>query len=478
MNRALAADLQPCTKCGETTFQLVDGVSICGGCADAQSRSDQSHEDLSGYLEAFPPFAAEPASGDRAPPRDAVKPWPVLDRAVFHGPAGQFALAADPHTEADPVAVLVTTLVGAGCALHRGTWCLAGNARHPASLFAVIVGATSKGAKGTSGEVASAALEAAAPTFMSERVLGGFGSGEAVVDEVRDPIFNSKGEVVDPGAVDKRLLIFESEFARLLRVASRDGSILSQTIRDGWDGKRLQTRSRGKTAVATGHHICATAHVTLEELRARLTDIETYGGFSNRWLFVLARRSKTIPEGGNVPTDISAFYGARLKVALDKGSNRGEVRRTLAAKARWAELYEEMTADEPGGLLGAVIARDRSQCLRLSLVYALLDESPAIDVEHVEAAWALWRYCRMSAELIFGSSLGHRNLDKLDQALREAGSAGLDGTEQRDLFNRHLSGDELERLRGELEQRGRAVTTAERDTAGRPRLRTIHRSFL
>jgi hypothetical protein len=49
------------------------------------------------------------------------------------------------------------------------------------------------------------------------RIRSGFGSGEASVDEMRDPTDD------DPGPDDTRLVIQESEFARLLRVAGRGG---------------------------------------------------------------------------------------------------------------------------------------------------------------------------------------------------------------------------------------------------------------
>ena len=42
--------------------------------------------------------------------------------------------------------------------------------------------------------------------------------------------------------------------------------------------------------------------------------------------------------------------------------------------------------------------------LRLSVIYAALDGSDMIEVCHLEAALAVWRYCETSAHLIFGDA--------------------------------------------------------------------------
>ena len=139
--------------------------------------------------------------------------------------------------------------------------------------------------------------------------------------------------------------------------------------------------------------------------------------------------------------------------------------RTAEAKVRWAELYAEMAEDDPGGLLGAVIARDAPQCLRLSVAYALLDASRLIDVNHVEAAWAVWRYCRSSAAYIFGEVVGNEIADRLLSALRRAGPAGLTLQQQSDLFGRNVAAEQLAGARAHLSRLG-LVTTGKGDVDG------------
>ena len=56
----------------------------------------------------------------------------------------------DPHTEADPAAVLVQLLVAVGNAAGHRPHVLIGADCHTTNLYAVMVGATSSGRKGTS----------------------------------------------------------------------------------------------------------------------------------------------------------------------------------------------------------------------------------------------------------------------------------------------------------------------------------------
>ena len=54
-----------------------------------------------------------------APPAD----WPAPpDRAAFHGLPGQIVAKIAPHTEADPIAILIQLLVCAGALIGRDAY--------------------------------------------------------------------------------------------------------------------------------------------------------------------------------------------------------------------------------------------------------------------------------------------------------------------------------------------------------------------
>ena len=104
-----------------------------------------------------------------------------------------------------------------------------------------------------------------------------------------------------------------------------------------------------------------------------------------------------------------------------------------------------MGDDDPGGLVGALIARAEPQVLRLSLTYTLADGAEAIDIPHLEAAWAVWQYCRDSVQHLFGQTSGDPDADKLLGALHTAPD-GLDRTQVSKLFTGHRSKRQLDAL--------------------------------
>lgn len=392
---------------------------------------------------------------------------PTLAAAAFHGPIGEFVQAAAPHTEADPAAILASLLVGFGVSLHRGPHMLAGNDRHPCALDVVVVGATAKARKGTSWGPAREVL-ARAELLGGPRVLGGFGSGESFIDAVRD-----KADDDDKDApADTRAVVFESEFARILHVVGRDGSTLGQNIRDAWDGRPLQARSRGKgTVVATGYHVGLVAHITTEELRSALTSTEIYGGTGNRMLWVYAERTRRLPNGGNVPDALIDRCAGELRKALELARKVGQVRRTPGADELWRRLYDEMADDDCAGLVGALTARAEAQVLRLGLVYALASRSQVVDVEHLEAAWALWCYSRDTVDHVFADALGDPTADRILSSLHSLYRQGTDGVTRTEIVSNALAGHtskrEMDRALERLKAKG-LVVTERRETGGRP----------
>ena len=377
--------------------------------------------------------------------------------AAFHGIVGDIVRTIEPHSEADPAALVLLLLAEFGAQVGPRPHAFAGAAEHPARLNVVIVGATSKGRKGTAGREIERVTDAVDPGFARDRRLYGFGSGEALIDAVRGA----------DGNTDNRLLVVEPEFARVLNVCRRDGSTLSQVIRQAWDGGRLSVRSRAGVAVAEDSHVVVVGHISLEELRAKLAESELASGFANRFLYCCARRSKLLPFGGGAPEcDLKAF-SASLASLAGHARTVHRLERTPEADALWGHLYTEMAEDEPGGMLGQVIARDAAQVLRTSVAYALLDGVDEIGVDHVRAAWAIWQYCRASAAFIWADSLGDPVADRLLRAIRDAGELGLDATSQGALFAGHASRRQLDEARKLLLSRG-LITIEAVETGGRP----------
>ncbi|NUQ65462.1 MAG: bifunctional DNA primase/polymerase, partial [Pirellulales bacterium] len=397
-----------------------------------------------------------------AVPLPEAKPWPILDEAAYHGLIGEIVRAIEPESEADPAALLTQTLVSLGSVVGRGPHCVVEGTDHHANINAVLVGKTAKGRKGTSEGRVRQIFQFVDPKWSSDRILAGLVSGEGLVWAVRDPIYKTesvkeKGRIVgteevlaDPGVDDKRLLVIESEFSSVLRVCRREGNTLSPTIRSAWDGGTIRTLAKNSPARATDAHISVVGHITEEELRRSLAEVDCFSGFANRFLWVLVRRSKLLPDGGR-DLDLSRL-AERLAYAVETARSAGRMRRDAAAAKLWRELYADLSR-EIGGLLGAVTSRAEAQVLRLSMIYALADRSPAIAVEHLRAACVVWRYCLASAERIFAGVSTDPVEEQILGAIRQA--PGLSRRELHRALGNHVKATVLVAILARLRDAGR-----------------------
>lgn len=381
------------------------------------------------------------------------QPWPVLDPAARHGLAGEVIENVAPHTESDPVAVLLQYLIMTGNAIGRGPYHRVEGDRHHLNLFGLLVGKSAKARKGTSFGRVRQILEPAASDWLHQRLVSGLSSGEGLIwkvrDELKGPVKTGKGEnvkyvetVIDPGVPDKRLLVIESEFARTMMVIRRDGNTLSPVVRDAWDRGALAILTKNSPAQATGAHISIIGHITTDELRRNLDSTALTNGFANRFLFACVQRANLLPFGGSLDPQTVLELAARTRRTIEGGSRQQHIDFDEAAAALWAEGYAELSKDQPG-LFGAVTARAEPQTIRLATLYAVLDGAPAIGLPHLRAALALWRYCSDSARYIFGDLLGDVVADDILRLLRSCAPAGMSRTELYNAFGRNRSGENI-----------------------------------
>src|SRR5215831_18367144 len=416
-----------------------------GGSRNAISGEGWGMTDTDTFVDASEIFeeVKQKAAAKRQAQAEGI--WPVMDEAAFYGLAGDVVRTIEPDSESDPVAILAQYLTQFGNIVGSAPHFLIENDRHTANLFVTLVGVSAKGRKGTSGSRVRAVAKIADQAWFMERSASGLSSGEGLIYAVRNPLskWNAKEkieETIDPGVIDKRLMVIEPEFAGALAAMERHGNNLSPVIRNAWDGHRLQTLTKNCPLKADGAHISIIAHITETELRSKLTRTDMANGFANRFLFFLVRRSKLLAHGGNLDEAKLMDLGERTKKAVETAHRLGRITMTEAASKAWEAAYPELSADRPG-LLGAVIARAEPQVIRLALVYALLDCTHQIDVVHLEAAMAVWAYCEESATRIFGDSLGDPTADEILLALRRGGS--MTRTDIHHLFGRHRSGEQI-----------------------------------
>jgi hypothetical protein len=353
-----------------------------------------------------------------------------------------------------------------------------GGTKHRANLFAALVGPTASGRKGTAQRAISAQFDGIDDIWSSERVKSGLSSGEGIIFAVRDPVWvkhakkaenneieNQFSELTDQGVADKRLMVIQEEFGAVLRMFERDGNILSNIIRLGWDGESLETMTKNPLK-ATNPHISIIGHISKEELLRHMHTTESVNGFGNRYLWVWVERSKLLPHGGSAPDEELNPLRQRLEKAVVFGSTAGAIEWDAEASSLWEAEYKRLSSPPPG-LIGCMTARAAPIVLRLSLVYALLDCSSEIRVPHLRAALEVWRYCEESTKFIFGDRLGDPTADSILIELRAAGSMGLTRTEINGTLHKNKPAVEIERALTALEE-ARLAKCQSQPTGGRP----------
>ena len=430
-----------------------------------------TREELDGLIAFAPDIQQGPSAQARQEERQLEEaPWPTLNPIALSGLAGDVVRLIEPHTESDPVALLLQFLVSFGNAIGRGPFYQIEGDRHYTNEFLVLVGQSSKGRKGTSAGRIRQVFDVADPEWVKVHTGGGMSSGEGLIWEVRDPIYKMKDgqeELVDKGVSDKRLLCTETEFAQALTVMQRAGNTLSRTVRDLWDRGNVRSMTKNSPAKTTGAHVSIVGHITAGELRTLLDSTSAMNGFANRFMFGCVKRARVLPHGGNLdPRDLQ-LMGAQVMARMNDARSIDRVTMANDAASDWSHIYEHLSEGAPG-LMGAICGRAEAHTLRLALIYALLDGKPHIEPAHLMAALGVWEYCEASARHIFGNATGNPIADEVLRALQGAGEGGLSRTDLRDLFSHTRSASAID---GALQAllRIKRVRTFRADTGGRPR---------
>ena len=447
-----------------------------------------------------------------------VKEWPTLPPEALHGLAGDAVRLATADCEADPAAVLITFLAWFGCACGQPDgstpYLRIGETRHAPRLFAAVVGASSRARKGTSKHPVQRLMDEAhlhassclvslesnnyitnarssenpspsnyeerrkkggdpSPSFTKKEERskcpaseGPLSSGEGIIYRLRDASEETgdDGRPVDKGSADKRLIVVEGELGGVFKVMQRDGSIVSTVLRVAWDGGVIEPLTKTSRIRASNPHLCIVGHITADELKELLTTVDLRNGLANRFLWVMARRTRLISRPKAMPDDAVAALSGRIGAALERATP-GQVAWRASALELWDALYPELTGEREGAW-GYATGRAEAQVPRLALIYALLDGRPVIEPDHLKAANAVWRYCDASARYLFAESAADPVGNKIMDALRAAGGA-MTQTALHATFGRNLPAEKLGTALTLLQEHGR-ITSETRKTSGRP----------
>jgi hypothetical protein len=381
-----------------------------------------------------------------------------MNEAAFIGIAGEIVDIIAPESEASREALLTQFLAAFGNIMGSGAHCPQAG-WHRLNEFLVIVGETSRGRKGTSWKAITNLLEMIDPEWTWNRIVSGIQSGEAIISAVRDPAEeqassvskkpgSAKRSIDDVGVEDKRLLLMEEEFSRLLTSSGRSQNTLSPTIRTAFDNPNvLRVVGKHFPEKATKAHISLIGHITREELKSSLKAVDQENGFANRVIWIASQRSKKLPCPGwiaweNHPTIIKKLREIIEIFSLEVSPKGRRMAFSQPAEALWIDFYNSID-DVRTGVMQKLTARAEAHVLRLSMIYAVLDKSASIEPKHLNAAIAVWSYSEASVKWAFGSSSGNPAADKILEELKRKPN-GMTRTEiQAEVFHRHCPASDL-----------------------------------
>jgi Bifunctional DNA primase/polymerase, N-terminal len=389
---------------------------------------------------------------------------PELDSAALYGPLGEFVRYLQPITEAHPAALLGQSLAVFGNLIggkdqdDPGPGFTVEDSHHKTALYVMIVGESAQAGKGDSWARVHNLFKNVDPSWRSR---SGIQTGEAIIDQLADVEVSQNGEYLRDGkqAVDKRFLVYEPEFARVLHVAHRQGSIVKDILRSLWDTGETESIAKSSHQRVTNGTLSIVGHITKADMENDMEAVDLVNGFGNRFLYVHSERTQYLPSAQSLSkSDIRKLTQPfRYALKFSQGYNcPAEYQFTKEAGALFEDLgrqwYYEGKRPSPN-IEDQLAARARPQVRRMAIIYAVADCSDIIELEHMEAAYAFWQYCNDSVAWIFADRIGDPDADKLYRALLEH-PAGLTPIEiNHDVFKKNVSAARIQRALRMLAER-------------------------
>ncbi|MGC9439247.1 DUF3987 domain-containing protein [Streptomyces sp. WG5] len=311
-------------------------------------------------------------------------------KPMAYGPIGDAVIAAEPHTEADPVGVYAAIL-----ALWSGA--LNGLVRmsddRPVVVWTVLAGESALGGKGTALRVARKMLEHSISGFLEARTEGGVSSGPALTQKMWEKQEETEGT---EDGTDTRVILIDQEWTENLRKQNTCPTFASR-LRTSWDGDTIRHNTTRVSMVVYDPRLGFHAHITPENWGEYIKPRDAKGGSYNRLLPVLVECSKVLPYGHKeVYPDIQG-----LTEAYD-WARRGPRLMSLSREAarRFDELrahFMNKMADMPKHIT-CYVERTPEQIIRVAAVLTATERKTTISRKAIDVAWAFVQYSMRSVE--------------------------------------------------------------------------------
>tara|TARA_B110000240_G_scaffold142278_1_gene157371 strand:- start:964 stop:3045 length:2082 start_codon:yes stop_codon:yes gene_type:complete len=360
----------------------------------------------------------------------------------------EFIDIVSPHSESSIMGLIFSFITSLGNILGKKMYHKVEGDKHYGNLFICLVGGTSTGRKGTSWGRVRGLFNLIDPDWVNSNIKGGLYNGVGLIHSVRDEkkIYSkkAKGEItVDKGVKDKRLLAVQTEFVSVLSLSKGESNIITQVLRDAWDGGNLTTLIKNNRDISTNPHISIIGHITPNELLDNIAKSDLSNGFANRFLWVFVEMTKELPFGGDLKDSDLMSIVVKVKSIIEWVNDQKEIEMIWdeGAKQTWRDSYSDLVQDFEGDL-GTVTSRAAPQVLRLTMLFAVMEKDNVMKKEHLKAALTLWKYALKSADFIFGNNMNGKTQNKILLGLT-TNHNGLTKTQIHKLFNNHVSKEDI-----------------------------------
>jgi hypothetical protein len=136
------------------------------------------------------------------------------------------------------------------------------------------------------------------------------------------------------------------------------------------------------------------------------------------------------------------------------------------ATIAWQKFYNAIP-EADAGIVGSIIARSDAHVLRLTMLYAVLDDSCLMTPAHLRAAIAFWRYCERSAQWAFAEKTGNKMADRIFWALQHEPGGMTRQQIREECFNEHCTKTTLDLAFASLQDANLVEMTLERTKQAR-----------
>jgi len=381
-------------------------------------------------------------------------PPPSHNPDMFYGLVGDVGRIAEAGTEVNPVSAALSFISFLGANIGRDTHLLINNTYHHPRVFTLHIGRSSRGGKGDSQQLTHRIrrkIEEKEPDLLGATHTGGLSSGEGLAALIHD----GYGET--PPIHDKRLWVVEGELANVLNKIRREGSVLSVTLRELWDGSDIKPAVKNRPMGVTDPHVGLHACITPTELTKTLGKGEIDNGFANRFLMIWAENVGCVPfpkpTADRVVEKLADLAIDVIKFSLGNypdSKNGKEMNLSASAKDFYSQIYQQLKIPLDNELIAGLLARRAPYILRLAMLFALTDKTRVIEAYHLKVALAWVEYATSTVQFVFYNAKQterateiSKNANKILEFIQDKKS-GCSRTEiSTKCFNGHLESEKI-----------------------------------